>query len=164
MNPQNNTVEQLIRLIEREAGLYEELLDLTLRQRAALIENVESAISQTTAEQDRLLRQISATEKSSQAFAARLAQTPNPTLAEIAGTLDEPEASRLLEAAHRLLETGTRVRGENLINRQLINNALELTEFCLRALAGDSECPAYRIDGRTRTGSAALRGLLDSRA
>lgn len=164
MTSRDNNTEQLIRLVEREAGLYEDLLRLTLKQREALVENVESAIAQTTAEQDRLLRQISATERSSQAFAARLTQTPDPSLADIAADVGEPYSGRLLDAARRLLETGTRVRGENMINRHLINNMLELTDFCLRTLAGDAACSPYRVDGKTGVGPAAALGLLDSRA
>lgn len=164
MTSHDNNIEQLIRLIEREAGLYEDLLRLTFKQREALVENVESAIAQTTAEQDRLLRQISATERSSQAVAARLTQTPNPSIADIAGDVGEPCSHRLLDAARRLLETGTRVRGENMINRHLINNVLELTDFCLRTLAGDTACSPYRVDGRVGAGPVAARGLLDSRA
>ena len=164
MTSHDNNVEQLIKLIEREAGLYEDLLRLTFIQREALVGNMESAIAQTTAEQDRLLRQISATERSSQAFAARLTQTPNPSIADIAGDVGEPYSGRLLDAARRLLEIGTRVRGENMINRHLINNVLELTDFCLRTLAGDTTCSSYRVDGSAGVGPASASGLFESRA
>jgi len=164
MTSQDNSIEQLIRLVERETELYEDLLKVTFKQREALVRNTESAIAQTAAEQDRLLRQISATERSSQAFAARLAQGSDPNIGDIAARADEPHSSRLLEAAGRLLDAGTRVRGENMINRHLINNLLELTDFCLRTLAGEGSCSPYRIDGKAENSSAATRWLLDSRA
>lgn len=160
----DNGVEQLIRLMERETGLYQELLKATLRQREALVKNTEQAVAQSTSEQDRLLRQISATERSSQAFAIRLSEDQEPNINEIAKRVGEPHSSTLLEAAQRLLEIGTKVRGETIVNRHLINNLLELTDFCLRTLAGDGSCSAYRIDGKSESGSAGTRWLLDSRA
>jgi hypothetical protein len=145
-------IEQLVKLVERESKLYEDLLSSTLRQREALIHNVEADISATAAEQDRLLRQVSATEKSSLAVAARCARqmelpAEEPGIAEIAERAGEPHSGRLIGAAQHLLKTGTRVRGENMINRHLLNNLLELTDFCLRSVVGRGAPSAYRIDG-----------------
>jgi hypothetical protein len=147
------SIEQLIRLVEHEAGLYEGFLDCTLRQRQALICNAEPEIRALTLEQDRLLRQISATEKSSAAVVSRCAQQveldcENASIAALAERLEERHSQQLMSAAHRLLETGTRVRSENMINRYLIGNLIELTDFCLRSVAGISPTtPAYGSDG-----------------
>lgn len=147
-----DSIEQLVRLIEHEIGLYESFLDCTLQQRQALISNDETGIQTLTAEQDRLLRQISATEKSSLAVMSRCAE--NAELADpvsitaLAERLDEPDSRELLGAAHRLLETGTAVRSENMINRHLIGNLIEVTDFCLRSVASFSPtAEAYRSDG-----------------
>lgn len=165
----DNSVEQLIRLIEHEIALYESFLECTLNQREALIHNVEREISATTIEQDRLLRQISATERSSQAVLAKCAEqfgmdAGGISMAALADKLDGVQSRQLMRAAHRVLEMGTKVRSETIINRQLISNLVELTDYCLRSVAGLTACaPAYRSDGSV----SAVRQLhslsLDSR-
>lgn len=164
-----HSVEQLIRLIEHEIGLYDNFLECTLKQREALIHNVEREVSATTIEQDRLLRQISATERSSQAVLTKCAElmdldTDNINMAAVADRLDGAQCRQLMRAAHQVLETGTKVRSETMINRQLISNLVELTDYCLRSVAGLTACaPAYRSDGSV-SGARQLQSLtLDSR-
>ena len=164
-----NSIEQLIRLIEHEIRLYDSFLDVTLKQREALIHNVEREISEATLEQDRLLRQISATERSSQAVLAKCGElagldADNITMAGLAERVDGPMSRQLIRAAHQVLETGTRVRSETMINRQLIANLVELTDYCLRSVAGLTACaPAYRSDGSASAVKHLQSLTLDSR-
>jgi hypothetical protein len=164
-----NSIEQLIRLIEHEIGLYGNFLECTLRQREALIHNVEREISETTIDQDRLLRQISATERSSQAVLAKCAEqigldADNMSMAALAERLDGAQSRQLIRAAHQVLETGTRVRSETIINRHLIGNLVELTDYCLRSVAGLTACaPAYRSDGSVSIAKQLRSLTLDSR-
>jgi|GEM_PF-6316512 len=164
-----NSIEQLIRLIEHEIGLYDNFLECTLRQRDALIHNVGREISETTIDQDRLLRQISATERSSQAVLAKCAEqmgldTDNMSMAALAERLDGAQSRQLIRAAHQVLETGTRVRSETMINRHLIGNLVELTDYCLRSVAGLTACaPAYRSDGSASIAKQLQSLTLDSR-
>jgi hypothetical protein len=162
-----DNIEQLLRLIEHEAGLYECFLDCTLRQRQALIDSAEADIQMLSQEQDRLLRQISVTEKSSLAVMTGCADqlkldASEVSIAALAQRLEEPHSQLMINAAHRLLETGTKVRSENLTNRHLINNHLELTDFCLRSIASSNPtAPAYRSDGIVHQQPQSL--ALDSR-
>lgn len=164
-----NTVEQLIRLIEHEIGLYDTFLDCTLKQREALVHNEEHEISATTVEQDRLLRQISATERSSQAVLVKCAEQmgldeDEVSMAAIANKLDGAQSRQLIKAAHQVIETGTRVRSETMINRHLISNLVELTDYCLRSVAGLTACaPAYRSDGSVPAARQFVSLTLDSR-
>ena len=164
-----NSVEQLIRLIEHEIGLYDSFLDCTLRQRDALIHNAEREISATTIDQDRLLRQISATERSSQAVLGKCAElmgldAGSISMAAVANGLDGAQARQLMRAAHQVLEMGTKVRSETMINRQLISNLVELTDYCLRSVAGLTACaPAYRSDGSVPAARQLHSLALDSR-
>lgn len=162
-------VQQLIRLVEHETGLYEGFLDCTLRQRRALISNSEPEIQALTLEQDRLLRQISATEKSSAAVVAKCAEhagisSEDATIAALAETVEEPLSHQLTQAAHRLLELGTQVRSENMTNRYLLGNLVELTDFCLRSIAGVAPAaPYYGSDGVVLQKRQAQSLTLDSR-
>lgn len=164
-----NSIEQLIRLIEHETGLYDSFLECTLRQREALIHNVDREISATTMDQDRLLRQISATERSSQAVLTKCAEqlgldADNMSMAAVAERLDGAQSRQLIGAAHHVLETGTRVRSETMINRHLIGNLVELTDYCLRSVAGVTACaPAYRSDGSVSVAKQLQSMTLDSR-
>ena len=158
-----NSIEQLIRLVEHEIGLYDSFLGCTLRQREALIHNAEREISATTMDQDRLLRQISATERSSQAVLTKCAEqlgldADNMSMAAVAERLDGAQSRQLIGAAHQVLETGTRV------NRHLIGNLVELTDYCLRSVAGLTACaPAYRSDGSVSVAKRLQSMTLDSR-
>ncbi len=164
-----NTVEQLIRLIEHEIGLYSSFLECTLNQREALVHNVERDISAATLEQDRLLRQISATERSLQAVLAKCAEQLGVSadcisMAAIADRLDGAQSRQLIRAAHQVVEMGTKVRSETMINRQLISNLVELTDYCLRSVAGLTACaPAYRNDGSVPAARQFQSLTLDSR-
>jgi hypothetical protein len=160
------SVKQLIRLIEHEAELYKLFLDATMKQRQALIDNVERDISAITADQDRLLRQISATERSSLAVmskcARELGMEEPVTIAAIAQLLSPSGSEALTSASRGLLETGAKVKSENMINRYLINNLIQLTGFCLRSIAGiNPNPPAYRPNGVVLQKACAL--ALDSR-
>lgn len=165
----DNSIEQLIRLIEHEIRLYDSFLEVTMRQREALIHNSEPEVSESTMEQDRLLRQISATERSSQAVLTKCAEqlgldADNISMAALAEHLDGAQSRQLIRAAHQVLETGTRVRSETMVNRQLIANLVEMTNYCLRSVAGLTACaPAYRSDGSAITLRQMQSLTLDSR-
>ena len=139
-----------------------------MKQRQALVDNVEADIRAVTAQQDRLLRQISATEKSSQAVMAKCAEhvdldTTRVTVANIAERVNPPQSEQLMDTTRKLLERGIRVRRENMINRHLLNNLIRFTGYCLRRIARvDQPAPAYRSDGLVAQ-QAARCITLDSR-
>ncbi len=161
-------IKQLIRLIEHEVALYDSFLQATMKQRQALIENDAAEISAIAGRQDRLLRQISATENSSGQVMAKCAQQMGidagaVSVAAIAGRLEAPAGDELTDAARRLLEIGCQVRTENTINRHLLNNLVRLTNYCLRGIAGLSQSPPPYRPGGAAVQQAVRCLALDSR-
>ena len=148
---------QLLKLLEREFGYQEKLLDLLTKERVAIVKLNQDQLDQLTEKKDELLREAGSVEQKRQAvLVALLPDEETPKLSAVVARCPLSEGRHDIERIGReLKELATQVRDLNDQNGLLIRQSLGLiaSTVAIMTSAPDTDLPTYSAKGSLSSGS-----------
>ena len=127
----NLMLEQLLGLLDREAALYQSVLDLIEREKEAAVRSELNALNETVAEKENLMAGLRKIDEQRSGLTARLAEAlgyspKDLTLKKLSQLVDEPFAGRLQKAGTNLQSVLNQVQEANQRSKQLFEHSLDL--------------------------------------
>jgi len=163
-------VEELMAIMLRQESLCHTLLELSARERVAVLSNNVDDLERTTREKRSVLQALEWQESARQGAAERLAEDlglqSDAALVEIAQRLGLEDAQGLLEVRARLMILTGKLRESNEDNISLLQRTLTSLRGSLRRLRQSLEpVEAYSSNGRpVLAGIGSGRAALDLHA
>lgn len=149
----NQSLPNLVRLLEEQITLYRHLLDVVRKEKEVLISAELDELNETNRTKEAMLLKIRGLEQQRIKAAAEVAEqlglnSENPRLLEIAKRLDSAEADRVRNI-HSVLELLLkRVQEFNGQNEVLVQSALQNVTGAMNAIRGSiQEKPTYQRKG-----------------
>ena len=135
----NSNLEQLIRLLKQEVGLYRSLLVVIDQEKEAAVRSDLVALNETGADKDKILFEIQKEEDKRRQVVAGLAEklgyaAPKLTLTRISQLVAEPHAGNLRRVSIEILSVLSQAQAANLRNKQIFEHSLELLRGSLNRL------------------------------
>lgn len=141
-------IEELIQVMEQECEIYEALDQVSDRKTETIVKGDIEALQKITEYEQNVVDDILILEKKRQNIVNNIAvvlnQNPKTmTIADIVRIMEkQPEFSRPLSELHRRLRTVVlRLQQTNAHDRELLENALEMTEFSINVLQTAGQAP-----------------------
>lgn len=141
-------IEELIQVMEQECEIYEALDQVSDRKTETIVKGDIEALQKITEYEQNVVDDILILEKKRQNIVNNIAvvlnQNPKTmTIADIVRIMEkQPEFSRPLSELHRRLRTVVlRLQQTNAHDRELLENALEMTEFNINVLQTAGQAP-----------------------
>jgi len=150
-------VRELRGLLRAQAGLYEDLLTVMVRERQALVQFQTAEAVAAAAEKEKLLRRMEALEKQRVTLVEVLAQDMGVPasalrLELLAQRSPEPLSEELRRCREVLGRLVGRLREENRRSKAICSNAVELLQGAYRLLQGFMvNVPVYHCGGGFHT-------------
>lgn len=147
-------IDDLADILEKQIRNYEDLKDLALEKRKAIITNDLRQLADFTMQIEIMIasnseleaRRISLAKKAAAEMGVREAA---PTLARIAECFDGDEREKLLELKQRASSAIQDLQRQNHINAEMLKYSAQLIDSVIRRLVEDGSCePTYRSDGK----------------
>lgn len=165
--PDVKLTENLMKALQYEWRIYQELLKLAEKKTDVLVRHDTAQLSALTEEEGKLAEQSKQLARVREQYAAKLDEAlglaANASLEEAEKLLSEPQAAQLADIRARLKETVMQLMLRNGINQKLIENALEYINFNLELMAGPApEASVYGKSG-TEISTGGKRSMLDIR-
>jgi len=165
--PDVKLTENLMKALQYEWRIYQELLKLAEKKTDVLVRHDTAQLSALTEEEGKLAEQSKQLARVREQYAAKLNEAlglaANASLEEAEKLLSEPQAAQLADIRARLKETVMQLMLRNGINQKLIENALEYISFNLELMAGPApEASVYGKSG-TEISTGGKRSMLDIR-
>jgi flagellar biosynthesis/type III secretory pathway chaperone len=135
----NSIVEQLIELLQQEAGLYRSIQVVIDREKEAAIRSDLNALNQTGIEKEKILIELHRKEEMRHQLVAGLAEklgyaAPDLTLSQISQLADEPLAGRLRQVSKNFSALLSQVQAANGRNKQIFEHSRELLRGSINLL------------------------------
>lgn len=162
-------MENLMDVLERESGDYEELLKLSGKKTPAIVGGDLEALQKITDEEQEVVGRLQRFEKERTELTADIANVLNRDVEEckltqliqmLEGRADEQR--RLAEIHDRLKGLVERLRRVNEQNRELIANAMELVEFDMNIIQSMNTAPETANYNRGAYSAGSTIGVLNS--
>lgn len=141
-------VEELIQVMEQECEIYEALDQVSDKKTETIVKGDIEALQKITEHEQNVVDDILILEKKRQNIVNNIAvvlnQNPKTmTIADIVRIMEkQPEFSRPLSELHQRLRTVVlRLQQTNAHDRELLENALEMTEFSINVLQTAGQAP-----------------------
>lgn len=141
-------IEELIQVMEQECEIYEALDQVSDRKTETIVKGDIEVLQKITEHEQNVVDDILILEKKRQNIVNNIAvvlnQNPKTmTIADIVRIMEkQPEFSRPLSELHRRLRTVVlRLQQTNAHDRELLENALEMTEFNINVLQTAGQAP-----------------------
>lgn len=141
-------IEELIQVMEQECEIYEALDQVSDRKTETIVKGDIEALQKITEYEQNVVDDILILEKKRQNIVNNIAvvlnQNPKTmTIADIVRIMEkQPEFSRPLSELHQRLRTVVlRLQQTNAHDRELLENALEMTEFNINVLQTAGQAP-----------------------
>lgn len=141
-------IEELIQVMEQECEIYEALDQVSDKKTETIVKGDIEALQKITEREQNVVDDILILEKKRQNIVNNIAvvlnQNPKTmTIADIVRIMEkQPEFSRPLSELHRRLRTVVlRLQQTNAHDRELLENALEMTEFSINVLQTAGQAP-----------------------
>lgn len=146
-------VEELIRVLDEQAALYETLLDLSRRKRELLVQGGAAEFEALVDQEQAVLWQAARLEERRFGLQTNLAGTLGRDAAELNVTellslTQKPQTSRLSQLQQRISDTLGELGRVNEQNSLLIRKSLSYIEAALNRMTRDNAAPVYAPDGR----------------
>jgi flagellar biosynthesis/type III secretory pathway chaperone len=125
------TINQLIRILEREGDLYKLMLTVMEKESRAAVRSDLNALTATGEEIENILKKLRPVEEQRTQLVGEMAETlgyPSKDLSitKIAQRVDEPFAGRLRQAGADLSTVLNSVKDTNHRNKQVVAHSMEL--------------------------------------
>ena len=153
---ENYLVDKLLNVMEEEAKIFLDYLDLSQKKKDVLInENIAVLESITNTEKD-MAERLGKLEKEREKIIEELAVQANLkstelTVSSIMEKVDRSRRERLETARNTIKDTVEKIKEANKINESLINNALEYINFSVNLLTSlNNSTVKYGKDGKVQ--------------
>jgi len=153
---ENYLVDKLLNVMEEEAKIFLDYLDLSQKKKDVLInENIAVLESITNTEKD-MAERLGKLEKEREKIIEELAVQANLkstelTVSSIMEKVDRSRRERLETARNTIKDTVEKIKEANKINESLINNALEYINFSVNLLTSlNNSTVKYGNDGKVQ--------------
>lgn len=168
MMNREETGSALVECLNEVASLLEYSHTIAIREQNALVQNDAEEITICTKTQDEVLRRIVESDQRAAALNTKLAeitgidleQADTDTIAEAAGY---PYTAIIKQTLEKISGAAEKIKRQNIINRQLLKNGLEIIACSLRMVACDNTPNAYSKNAHMTEPGQALVLSLDRR-
>lgn len=141
-------IEELIDVLEKECTIYEGLCQVSSKKTEVIVQGDIGELQKITEQEQNVIDDVLVLEKQRQNIVKNIAvvlnQEPrNITIADIVRIMEkQPEFQKPLSELHRRLKTAVqKLQQENEWNRELLEDALEMTEFNINILQTAGQAP-----------------------
>jgi flagellar biosynthesis/type III secretory pathway chaperone len=135
----NLMLEQLLGLLRRETELYQSLLAVIDREKAAAVRAELTALNEAALEKEKIMAALRESDAERHRLVTRLAEDlkyplQELTLKKLSQLVDEPFAGRLRRASTNLSSVVARVREANQLAKQLFEHSQSLLRSAFNVL------------------------------
>lgn len=141
-------IEELIDVLEQECIIYEDLYNVSDTKTQAIVRGDIESLQKITEDEQNVIEKVLVLEKRRQGIVDNIAVVLNQrskvmTIADIVRIMEnQPEFQKPLSRLHQRLRTVvTKLQQVNGQNRELLENALEMTEFNINVLQTAGQAP-----------------------
>lgn len=141
-------IEELIDVLKEECEIYENLYKVSAKKTEVIVKADIEELQKITENEQNVIDEVLILEKRRQTIVNNIAvvlnQNPKTlTIADIVRIMEnQPEFQKPLSELHKRLRTvAQQLRQANVWNRELLENALEMTEFNINILQTASQAP-----------------------
>ena len=153
-------MERLIKLLQMQLALYNELLEIAQQKKEFIVKNDIGSMKIITSHENSLINKIQKTEQELRELILKIAKSPSVstnelTLAELINSINESNEKRQLNSLRKSLRSSMdEVKALNERNQKLINQSLEYMDYILNLFrnsvsgpifAGADEMPAQAV-------------------
>lgn len=155
-------IEELIDVLEQECVIYEDLYSVSDTKTQAIVKGDIESLQKITENEQEVIEKVLALEKRRQGIVDNIAVVLNQrskslTIADVVRIMEnQPEFQKPLSVLHHRLRTVViKLQQVNAQNRELLENALEMTEFNINVLQTAGQAPeTANYDKKTYSGEA----------
>lgn len=165
------TISGVVGIMEQMIDLHHALLELSERKKSVLIRNDVDQLTQITARETKLIKQLSELEQQrisavNDFFAAKGIRTPvHVTVSGLVRfVIKAEEKEKLTEVRDRLMSVIRKLKEANDLNRQLIQQSLEYIEYSVDIIAGAPEQEAVYHNPKQQNYGAQRTTFFDTKA
>lgn len=150
-------IEELVRIMAKEAEAFNQLLSTLHEKQRAIVEGEIEQLNKSVQDESKLARETKALEVERMARTRELAQkleleNLNPRLTEIIEKVEKRYAQRLREQRDLLRSLVEEIHTLNQSNQFLLNHSLKFIEKTMEILLNGSDKTAlYKKDGKLQT-------------
>lgn len=168
MPARNELAQSILDCLAEIAGLLERAGYSAMQQRDALTANDAEMITVSTRDQEEILRRIAECDQRAAAVAGEFAsklglEVENVTVNDITDAAGHIFAGLIKERLAIISDLAAQVRQANEVNRQLLENGLDIIVTCLRTVASEPTPNAYSSNGQPAQAQTCVLSL-DSKA
>jgi len=142
-------MDRLIKLLQVQLDLYNELLEIALQKKAFIVKNDIESMKQLTGRENSLIVKLQRSEQELRELVLKIANNPSVstnelTLAELINSISESNEKRQLNSLRRSLRSSMdEVKALNEQNQKLINQSLEYMDYILNLFRNSVSGPAF---------------------
>jgi len=159
-------IKNLIRILEKEADLYEQLLRFCKEEKTVIIKGDLKALEKIVKKQEDIFFQLQVWEKARgllmNSLKEILSLSKELTLSRLIKKVNRPFSSQLKKVQKKIISLIKDIKETNKTNISLITYSIRFVEDCFNFLAGVEEVPVYTPEGKTDR-KEQKRKLLDQR-
>lgn len=160
-------LQELIRILEKEASLYEELHRLSQEEEEVVIEGNLKKLDNIVRQQEGLFLYLRNYERARHRLVESLRQIlslpEKVTLSELAKTVDEPYAAQLQKLQKTIVGRLNKISKSNKNNVSLLEYSVKIIDEYFSFLAGVEKVPIYTSHGWSKA-KTQKRKLVDQRS
>ncbi len=164
---EGSTIGKLGDVLERECGVYTDILDLSKNKRDAIIKGRVSELEKLLEIEQNLIIMAGKLENEREELAGQLAQEKgiakeDVNMSKLADFSEDDEAEELTKTRQKILDILGELKDTNELNSRLVRNSLEYINFSINLLnCVEAGSEGYRDSGRVSEGKG--RNYLDVR-
>ena len=143
-----SSIEELIQVLEEECTIYEDLFSVSDVKTQVIVKGDVEKLQKITEDEQNVIDRVLILEKRRQTIIDNIAvvlnqKSKNMTIADIVRLMEsQPEFQKPLSELHQRLRTVVmKLQQVNRQNRELLENALEMTEFNINVLQTAAQAP-----------------------
>ncbi len=162
--------ENLTKALEYEVLLMGSILEMGREKTDHLIHHRTVELSALTVREQAVAEQLTQLEKVRMQLSEKVASSlgiteASPTLSDLCEKMEASQREPLEKMLNKLRNTMTALREQNILNTQLIGQAMEFVNFNIQLLAKPSAAvPQYGRGGRDTSDKAPARSIMDLRS
>lgn len=141
--PLTEIADNLARLLDKEAEIYEKLLEISERKTKIIVESKVAELESIVKEEQDHIAEIAKLEEERESLVQSAAESTGKdakelNITELVSMLPDDEAAKLKNSSRNISMILNNLKNINEINGKLIKNALEYINFSINLLSGSS--------------------------
>lgn len=137
---------------------------MAISKRELLLKKFSEELQKIVSQEELIVQDLLALEPQRLALVEEITGNQNATLDELAGFFTGKEAGELVEIADKLKNTVYKIKDLNESNQNLLQQALELTQYSIKLITKVPSEATYGSGGKSQPKKSSLPALIDRKA